>query len=75
MITYLEDTNNDGVSIMVRESVIDTLELNCHGSKHCCSRDWYLHIFQIRYIYILEMLGHVMKERVTATKTMIVQDC
>ena len=40
LLTYLEDTNNDGVSIMVRDDVIDTLEMNCYGSEHCCSRDW-----------------------------------
>ena len=40
LLNYLEDTNNEGVSIMVRDDVIDTLEMNCYGSDHCCSRDW-----------------------------------
>ena len=44
-VNLLEDTNNLGVSVMIRESEIKKIEMVCKGGEHCCSREWYVQGF------------------------------
>ena len=41
-VGLLEDTNNLGVSVMIRESDIKQIQMVCKGGEHCCSREWYV---------------------------------